>query len=121
VDEKFAKAINELSYYESVFHPSRPDIVARRMEAAKLKDKTFSTILNTLKEKSGKGVRAATRDTFPRTDTDSQPTLEPMKVVYFLICKTLPDDNPEPTVVQREHQLAEFRIPVPDSCARGAQ
>ncbi|KAI0287774.1 hypothetical protein BC826DRAFT_738977 [Russula brevipes] len=62
VDEKFARAINELSNYERAFH-SR-ETIAGKMEAAKSKDKTSSTILNTLKEKLRKEVRAVARDTF---------------------------------------------------------
>jgi hypothetical protein len=60
VDERFEKAINALIDYETDCHcnsaPSdggrRANSVRERMDAARAKDKSSSTTLNTLKEKS---------------------------------------------------------------------
>ncbi|KAI0288281.1 hypothetical protein BC826DRAFT_1107873 [Russula brevipes] len=86
VDEKFAEAIDELSFYESVFRPRQPKTVAETMEAAKSKDKTSLITLDTLKEKLWKE---------PTPEGWSEPT----KVVDFVLCNALPDDKP--TVVQQ--------------------
>ena len=64
VDEKFERAIEVLSHYETECHPNKPVspdgrsmTVLERMETAKAKDKSSSTILNVLKEKLSLKVR----------------------------------------------------------------
>jgi hypothetical protein len=66
VDEKFEKAINALSNYETDCHRRKPALdgshtntVHERMDAAKGKDKSSSTTLNALKERSRTKVRLA--------------------------------------------------------------
>lgn len=49
VDEAFKKAIDALSGYEKKYHSE--EIVAGSMAVAEGKDKSFSTVLNKLKEK----------------------------------------------------------------------
>jgi len=56
VDEKFALAINVLSCYEMLYHHTQRK-VRETMAAAKEKDGSASSILNTLKEKLRKQVR----------------------------------------------------------------
>jgi hypothetical protein len=59
VDEKFAKAIEVLGYYEKHHHPWHARSVSERLAAAKAKDKSTSTVLNVLKEMLGQKVRLA--------------------------------------------------------------
>jgi len=56
VDERFEKAINALIDYEMDYHRDTGS-VRERMDVAKAKDKTSSTILNALKEKLRMEVR----------------------------------------------------------------
>ncbi|KAH9955998.1 hypothetical protein BC827DRAFT_1234259 [Russula dissimulans] len=84
VDERFEKAIESLSDYEKQYHFK--ETVTQTMAAAKAKDKSSLSAINTLKEKSGMK---------PNPDGWSEPTT----VVDFHLFKSLPDDNP--TVVQQ--------------------
>jgi len=66
VDEKFERAIEVLSHYETECHPKKPVsrdghpmTVLGRMGTAKAKDKSSSTILNGWKEKLSLKVRSA--------------------------------------------------------------
>ena len=93
------------------WHPRDPSCsksltVNERMAAAKAKDGSTSSTLNTLKEKLRMQVRFR-HATLARAHTDSQPVpagwSKPTTVVEFLIFKSLPDARP--TLVKREHQL----------------
>lgn len=112
VDKKFETAIKILSKYETTYHPKSPmsdgrraRTVRERMEEATTKEKSISAILKILKEKLK--VRVA-YSALLRLHSNSQPAPDgwskpQLTVVEFLLCKSLPYDNP--TVVKRERQL----------------
>jgi hypothetical protein len=113
VDERFEKAINALIDYEMDCHRKtaaedgrRTNSVRERMDAAKAKDKSSSSTLNALKEKSRMKVRVALAHvtlafcSFACRQATPDEWSEPTQVVDFLLFKSLPDEAP--IVVQRE-------------------
>jgi hypothetical protein len=127
--EKFRKAIETLSEYEMDCYIRQPvsdgdggNTVNRRMEVARAKDKSSSTILNRLKEslRVREELTAAHTSSAPHSNTNFQQTEpDPTTIVEFLLHKSLPDTNP--IIVKRKRRLVEFRswhlIPV----TRGTQ
>lgn len=109
VDEKFATAIQVLSWYENHHYPGH--VVSNgthvtfceRMEAAKAEDKSASKLLNGLKEMLCLKVRLIKHitpshiNTAPQATDDKKP--ETMTVEFHLL-KSLPDERP--TIVRRE-------------------
>jgi hypothetical protein len=78
-DNKFKKGINALITNEKKFHSK--EIVAEKMKKTGAYDKSYSTILNRLKENFHPLVK------------------EPKMIVKFLLHKSLPDTSP--TIVTR--------------------
>ena len=113
VDEKFEEAIRVLSRYEQEFflrrgpsskdHSSRP--IHELMAAAKEKDRLSSILINSLKDKLQVREKASFfRDRILMLSADPQRAeREPIKVVEFLIHKSLPDRNP--IIVPRKRTL----------------
>ena len=123
VDEKFERAIEVLSHYETECPPKkpvspdgRPMTVLERMAAAKAKDMSSLTTLKVLKEKLSLKVRSAPT-TPPRTVLTTSVTVnhykatdeeqpEPTAVVEFLLLKSLPDKCP--TIVKRKCRVLDL-------------